>query len=219
MANPDIFDEPFDVRLLAKRAAYEECRGRRMVKLGFASYIIDASGDVLVAAHVARDGEFEHGALGPIMETFQYVPERGRFGTETPAEVFQRSLSEEIDDFGEAEFDKAGFYFDRKHPVINNEWRHKAVFAQAVSLIVRVENPELLIRPDQCSDELIWTDFMPVAEILGSSEPMRPGYIEWLQEMQRIESLPASRIIGEPLKWQSFPQANPTDVRYPYSGL
>ena len=220
---PSSLFERADTAMLAEHAAAQLSDGRMMAKYASAALIVANNGDVFIAAHEGRDGEFAQGSLGTLMETYRRTPEYGDTATETALEAFRRGISEELgalNIFGDV-FNKAGFYFDRRYPVSQEEWSagahggFKDYFGWVTSLVVRVERPEVLISSRRLSEELLWTDFWPIDAILASRLPKRPGFDTWLQMMKNRFSMPLPPTMPVPLRWEQGPLTD-KDVKYPF---
>lgn len=216
--------ERVDATLLAEEAQCQLHQSRYMAKFASAVLIVASNGDVFVAAHEGRDGEFAQGALGSLMETYRYTPFDEEASTECPLDVFRRGLIEELDllQITPEKFNKTGFYFDRAQPVAFDEWSagplggYQDYYGLVTSMIVRVENPDELICKARVSEELLWTDFWPVEAILKSKEPKRPGFDDWLRKMQRRLSIPLPCVGHTPVVWRDGPITG-KDVKFPFS--
>lgn len=223
MSHPEVaLTVPFTTEQLAIKASEELERNRYMVKLAMAALIINNEGEVLVATHEGRDGEFEQGALGAAMETYRYVPERSRTTTETPLEVLQRCMLEELLDECPKRFNAAGLYFDWQQPVRLTEWsagpqrNFNDMFGVVTNLIVRVSNPKELEVNRRRSKEILHAEFRPISHILASNQPKRPGYDAWLIAMQHQLHARATTQ-PRPISWQKGPDIG-SDVRFPFTG-
>ena len=123
----------------------------------------------------------------------------------------------------EVDFDKAGLYFDRQHPVSHGEWSAGAVYGYddmygwVASLIVRVTNPGVLVSDTRISEEILSTSFQPIPQILKCGLPIRPGYGSWLINMQRKLHLPIPHANSTAINWADMPMSD-KDVRFPYEG-
>lgn len=213
-------NEPLNAKDLSRLADLEMQDGRYLTKLGMAACIIDESCNVIVNVHEAVDNAFSQGSLGPVMETFRYVPSRGAGCTETPIEVFQRALYEELG-VDEVMFEKAGFYFDRGNPISHGEWTfgkrngYREVFAVGTSLLVRVLNPEVLLSSHRLSEESLGVKLMSIDELTRTNEPMRPGFEQWLSTMMRKFAMPLPQYVKTEIVWQDMPETG-SDVLYPF---
>ena len=248
MIGTEALRTPYSLEELAAEARLAALDNRLLVKVGMAAIILDEKERILVSRHEGRDGEFAQHALGPVMETFRYVIGMPRISatdtdkelkpftslagdtiseidfepverrTETPLEVFQRSLTEELE-FGISDFERAALYFDRTIPVDLGEWTFgpstgfRERYAKAATVIARTDNPAAFESARRLSEECLGTLFMSIDQALTSHQPARPGFREWLTRIAPL--IPLSDGTVEPFVWTT-PPVTGEDVRYPF---
>ena len=221
----ELLHEPIDAARVVEIAEAElQNRNRLLLKVGIAACVLDEDDRMLVSLHEQRDGEFAQWSKGPITETLRYVTDKNVRRPETPYEVFQRGLDEELSSLllSKGTFSAAGLYFDRRNPLIAGEWSlgprdgYNEVFVIGATVIARTARPEFLVSELRVSNECLATRFMSVPEIVADTGPKRQGFVQWLNDVSvHIQSSGDYRT--PELAWMVPPEVLGENMVYPFS--
>lgn len=212
-------ERPFTSNEILSRNEQLLSDGVQVVATGVCALLCSMDGDVFYARHTQKDGPFGYpeGSVGTLSETLRWA-NAGEDFTESPMNAMLRSFNEELSIDYDI-FEKASMYTMWENPARNQlvypSRSNGKLVLDATTIVLMVDNPEALEFSSTRSEEILYSGFAPLEEVL-QMEPFRPGFSDWYRSAfewkQSLIDLP----ITTPVDWQEPKLRAPIfgDVRF-----